>query len=122
MKENKTNKTSKTLKDFLSNYSTAPELHRKAWRQSGVDWEKFLAKPSDHRKGVTGFTYYSDTVHFAEENFSLIAEMLLNDFYFNSGYFDRIKEYRDNKTRLYNYLSMITWGLLVYELTEYLNK
>lgn len=121
MEKNK-DKTKKTFNDFLETYSTAPQLHRKTWEQSGVDWEKFRARPSYYREKAKGFIYYSDTVSFAENNFRLIAEMLLNDFYFNSGYFDRIKEYRDSKQKLYNYLSMITWGLLVYELTEYLNN
>ena len=114
----------KTLKNFLENYSSNPELHKLAFKAGGVDFKDFKEYPSDYYAAntgaVSGMIYYTDTVKFAKKNHLLITQAL-GEFEHECGRLEnKPMPYKDNEEQYYNWLAWFAWESMAGELISYL--
>ena len=111
----------KTKKDFIENYSSNPELARKALNAGKVDWADIIKYPNDYYAAntgsVTGMIYYSDTVKFAKKNHLLILQALDN-FERECGKLD--KPSTEDETQYFNWLAWFAWENTMSEVISYL--
>lgn len=114
----------KTKKEFLSDYSSNPELARKTLNVGGVDWSDLKENITDYMDAssgsVTGLIYYEDTVKFAKKNHLLILQAL-------QGFEDEIGEPLNKpnpteETQYFNWLAWFAWENMTFELDNYLNN
>lgn len=112
----------KTLKEFFKNYSSNPELHRKAWRQGAVKFREMKQHPEDYFTAcsglIVGMIYYSDTVKFAKRNHLLILKALF-EFEEQCGVIKNKPDPRE-ETQYFNWLAWFAWEDLAGELISYL--
>ena len=72
--------TKLSKKNFLNNFSTNSNLHKKTLKAGAVDWSNIKQYPNDYYAAdtgaVSGMIYYSDTVKFAKKNHLEILQVL----------------------------------------------
>ena len=119
-----TQKTAKTLNDFFTNYSSNPELHKKAWKAGNVDWNDFKANPNDYYAAntgaVSGMIYYTHTVKFAKANLELIHEAVRNFEEETGSPCTNMPKFSEDETQYYNWLAWFAWESMAEELINYL--
>lgn len=123
--ETKTEKRTKSLSGFFGNYSSNPKLHKKAWKQGGVEWEDYKSCPSDYYAAntgsVPGMIYYHDTVKFGKRNADIIHEAM-HDFESECGIIENMPRLSDDETQYYNWLAWFAWENMAGELQNYLEE
>jgi len=114
----------KSLTDFFENYSSHPELHKKAWKAGHVDWKDYKEYPQDYYAAntgaVPGMIYYDDTVAFGKRNQGLIHDAI-KDFENECGPLD-VPRFADDETQYYNWLAWFAWENMAGELQNYLEN
>lgn len=114
----------KTLKDFLKNYSSNPDLHKKTFEAGGVDFSDFKERYYDYYSAntgsVPGMIYYTDTVKFAKNNHLEILQAL-EDFEEETGG-KLTKPNTNNETQYFNWLAWFAWESMAGELISYLEN
>lgn len=120
----KKTKVMKTLKDFLNNYSSNKELHKKVWSAGGVDWNDFKERPYDYQDpssgSVVGLIYYDDTVKFAKNNLGVILERL-REVENEVGKLS-VPNKKDEPIAYYNWLAWFAWEDMASELLFYIEE
>lgn len=116
--------TKKSFADFLKNYSSNPELHRKAWRMGGVPWGDYKQYPQDYYAANTGSVpgciYYADTVPFGKRNEAEILRAVREFEHETGAPMDVPRHSEDNETQYFNWLCWFAWERKAGELRDYL--
>jgi hypothetical protein len=111
-------------KNFLKNFSSRPELHKKTLKAGGVQWSDLKQHPNDYYTAntgaVTGMIYYSDTVKFAKKNHLQILQALA-DFESECGTLEN-KPNPTDETQYFNWLSWFIWENMMSEIISYLEQ
>lgn len=114
----------KTKKDFLENYSSNPELHKKVLKQGNVSWNDLKEYPNDYYAANTGsvygMIYYKDTVKFAKKNHLAILQEL-DEFEGDCGRLEN-KPKPTDETQYFNWLSWFAWENMMSQLISYLES
>jgi hypothetical protein len=113
----------KTKNDFLNNYSSNPELAKKALKAGGLTWNEIKEMKYDayaaNTGSVPGMIYYSDTVKFAKKNHLLILKSL-DDFEHETGAKLENKPSPTDETQYFNWLAWFAWENTMSEVLNYL--
>ncbi len=113
-----------TKKNFLENYSSFPEFHKKVLKQGNVDWSELVKYPQDYYAAnsgsVPGMIYYTDTVAFAKEHHIKILQILEN-FESESGKLEN-KPSPTDKTSYYNWLAWFSWESCMSQVINFLEQ
>lgn len=113
----------KTKKEFLTNYSSNPELAKKVLKAGGLTWEEIKEYPNDYYDAssgsVPGMIYYHDTVKFAKRNIISILNAL-NQFENEFGLLEN--KPTDDETQYYNWLAWFAWENTMIEVLHYLES
>lgn len=113
----------KTKKEFLSDYSSNPELAKKTLNAGGLTWDEIKEMKWDaydaSSGAVPGMIYYVDTVKFAKNNLVLIMNAL-NQFESECGLLEN--KPTDDETNYYNWLAWFAWENTMSEVLNYLDS
>jgi hypothetical protein len=114
----------KTKKDFLSNYSSNPELAEVTLTQGGLSWAEIAQMMWDayaaNTGAVPGMVYYSDTVKFAKKNHLEILQQL-DEFEYECGRIES-KPKATDETQYFNWLAWFAWENTMSEVLNYLES
>ncbi len=113
---------SKSKKQFLENYSSNPELHKKVLKQGLVEWQQLIKYPQDYYAAesgsVPGFIYYKDTVKFANRHHLKILQ-ILDEFECDCGKLEN-KPSPTDEVQYFNFLAFFAWEALMRELIVFI--
>lgn len=114
----------KTQKEFLADYSTNPELAKKALKAGGLSWSEINEMRWDayaaNTGAVPGMIYYKDTVKFAKRNHLLILQAL-DEFEQDCGRCEN-KPSTQDETTYFNWLAWFAWENTMSEVLNYLES
>ena len=114
--------TAKTLKGFFNQCSN-PELFRKVWNTSKLNFSEVKEYPNDYRDpssgSVPGMIYYCDTEKFAKNNLQDILE-LIADFDEETGS-NTLKSAKESGNKL-NWFTWFTYESMIIEMIDYLEE
>ena len=115
-----TKKNKKTLNGFLNECSN-PELFRKVWNASKLNFSEVKQYPNDFRDpssgSVSGMIYYSDTEKFAKKNLDAILD-LIADFDEETGG-NTLKRATDSGNKL-NFFAWFAYESMIIEFIDFL--
>jgi hypothetical protein len=111
-------------KQFLGNFSSFPEFHKKVLKQSGLEWKQLIKHPQDYCAAdcgsVPGFIYFSDTIKFAKKHHLSILQ-ILDEFEFDCGKLEN-KPSPQDETQYYNWISWFAWESMMSEVISFLEN
>ena len=114
----------RTKTDFLSNYSSNPDLAKATINAGGLTWKEIkdmMWDAYDASSGaVPGMIYYSDTVKFAKKYQAEIHEQL-RTFEDECGKLD-CPRFSEDETQYYNWLAWFAWENTMSEILNYLEQ
>jgi len=111
-------------KEFLENYSSHPNFHKKILKQGAVDWSLIKENPQDYytanNGSVSGMIYYVDTVAFAKKHHLPILQML-EEFESECGKLEN-KPSPTDEPNYFNWLSWFAWENMMSEIMSFLER
>ena len=111
-------------KNFLENYSSEPDFHKKLLKQGGVEWSLIKEYPEDYYSAnsgsVNGMIYYADTVAFAKKHHLQILK-ILDDFENECGQL-KGRPTPTDETQYFNWLSWFAWESMMSEIMSFVEK
>ena len=111
-------------KEFLENYSSHPNFHKKILKQGAVDWSLIKERPEDYytanNGSVSGMIYYTDTVAFAKKHHLPILQML-EEFENECGKLEN-KSSPIDETNYFNWLSWFAWENMMGEIMSFMER
>ena len=111
-------------KQFLENYSSFPEFHKKILKQGGVQWKQLIKHPQDYYAAnsgsVPGFIFYNDTIQFAKKHHLKILQ-ILDEFESECGKLEN-KPSPADETCYFNWLAHFSWESCMNEVINYLEQ
>ena len=111
-------------KEFLENYSSFPEFHKKVLKQSGLEWKQLIEYPWDYYAAdsgsVPGFIYYNDSVPFAKKHHMIILQTL-DEFESECGKLEN-KPSPTDQTSYYNWLAFFAWENMMSQIISYIES
>jgi hypothetical protein len=104
-------------KNFLRNFSSHPNFHRKILEQGGVEWSLIRKNPEDYYAAnsgaVPGMIYYTDTVAFGKKHHLPILQVL-EEFESECGKLEN-KPSPQDEIQYYNWLAWFSWENMMSE-------
>ena len=111
-------------KQFLENYSSFPEFHKKVLEQGGVEWKQLIKHPQDYDAAdsgsVPGMIYYQDTVAFAKK-YHLSILQILDEFECDCGKLEN-KPSPTEEVQYFNFLAWFSWESMMSEVISFLES
>jgi hypothetical protein len=109
-------------KNFLQNFSSHPNFHRKTLEQEGIEWSLLIEYPQDYYAAdsgsVPGMIYYTDTVAFAKK-YHLSILQILDEFESDCGSLKN-KPNPTDETQYFNWLSWFAWENMMIEVMSFM--
>ncbi|QXP72519.1 hypothetical protein H0I31_02120 [Tenacibaculum sp. AHE15PA] len=114
----------KSKKNFLENYSSFPNFHKKLLKQGNVEWNRLKEHPQDYYTAnsgsVSGMIYYKDTVAFAKK-YHLSILQILDEFECDCGKLEN-KPSPQDETQYFNWLTWFAWESMMSEIISFLER
>jgi hypothetical protein len=111
-------------KQFLGNYSSFPNFHKKLLKQANIDWSILIEHPQDYYAAnsgaIPGMIYYTDTVTFAKNNHLSILQ-ILDEFESDCGELENKLSPQD-ETQYFNWLSWFAWESMMREVLSFVGS
>lgn len=112
--------SNKTLSGFLNQCSN-PELFKKVWNASKLNFSEVKKYPNNYRDpssgSVTGMIYYSDTEEFTKKNIVEILELVAE---FDEQTGDNTLSRAAERGNVLNFLAWFTYESMIIEMIDYL--